>query len=94
MRFLHGWLRIIEGTVVDFRTEVSFDLLFSRPETIDKFFDMLVCILLQPTKVATDGVSDFRLFANKPGGHSLYVFGGIDVSANFDFDLGGKVMRQ
>ena len=85
MKLLHSWLRI-EDPVVDLRTEVSFDLF----ETIHKFLGMLVGILFQPAEVSLD----FGLCADKPGGHALCIFRGVDVSTNFHFDLWGKGIHQ
>ena len=71
-------------------TEALFDLFFGGLETLHQSPCVLVGILFQPTEVGTDSVPDFGLFTNKPGGHAVCVFCGVDVSTNFDFDLAGK----
>ena len=69
-------------------TEVSFDLCFSGLKAVHESLGALVSVLLQPSKVVADGAPDFGLPTGKPGGHALHVFWGVDVSADFNFNLG------
>lgn len=73
-----------------FGAEMSFNLHFSGLEVVFEPLGMFVGILLQPTEVLADSAPNFRLPAGKPGGHPFHVLWSIDVSADFDLDLGWK----
>lgn len=73
---------------------MSLDLRLGGLETVYESLGTLMGILLQPTEVIADSAPDFRFSTNKPGGHAFDVFGSVNVSPDFDFDLVCRAIRQ